>query len=160
MWAFPSVLWSFPLTATFTSFPAPRCWACAATPAFSGQLAYLEFCEGLPLPPFGTQGAPPSLLCVFFVVFAYYSIFFSFFPGWGSVCPGGCADLAQCCLWKYHVPLSSPCVLHLPKWYGCCCLAAAREPSWFLCLMWNGNVMHGLGVWRSERFASSWWFFL
>jgi hypothetical protein len=29
-----------------------------------------------PPPPFGTQGIPPSLLCVFFVVIAYYSVFF------------------------------------------------------------------------------------
>jgi hypothetical protein len=25
-----------------------------------------------------------------------------FFPGWGSVCPGGYADLAQGCLWEYR----------------------------------------------------------
>jgi hypothetical protein len=28
--------------------------------------------------------------------------------GWGSVCPGGCADLAQGRLWGTRVPLSSP----------------------------------------------------
>jgi hypothetical protein len=39
---------------------------------------------------------------------------FSFFPGWRSFCPGGYAVLAQGCLWKYCVPLSSPCP-HLPK---------------------------------------------
>jgi hypothetical protein len=65
---------------------------------------------------FDAQGAPPSLLRVFFVVIAYYSILFSLlFSGWGSVCPGGCADLAQGCLWEYHVLLSSPCGLSLPK---------------------------------------------
>jgi hypothetical protein len=26
-WVFPSLLWSFPPTATFTSLPAPDCWA-------------------------------------------------------------------------------------------------------------------------------------
>jgi hypothetical protein len=26
-WVFPPLLWSFPLTATFTSFPAPDYWA-------------------------------------------------------------------------------------------------------------------------------------
>jgi hypothetical protein len=31
------LLWSFPHTTTFTSFPAPCCWACAAASAFSGQ---------------------------------------------------------------------------------------------------------------------------
>jgi hypothetical protein len=41
-WVFPPLLWSFPPTATFTSFPTPDCWVCAATPAFSGQLVYLQ----------------------------------------------------------------------------------------------------------------------
>jgi hypothetical protein len=59
---------------------------------------------------------------------------FSFFPGWGSVCPGGYADLAQGCLWEYHLSLSSPCGLRLPKQSGCWCLVAARGPSWFVCL--------------------------
>jgi hypothetical protein len=59
----------------------------------------------------------------------------------------------------YCVPLSSPGGLHLPKQSRCWCLLA-WEPSWFLCLMWSGDAMHGLGVWRSQCFASSWWFFL
>jgi hypothetical protein len=93
---------------------------------------------------FGTQGTPPSLLRVFFVVIAYYSVSL-FFPGWGSVCPGGYADLAQGCLWEYRVPLSSPCGLHLPKPSGHSRLAAVWEPSWFLHFMWSGNATHGLG---------------
>jgi hypothetical protein len=60
-------------------------------------------CEGFPLPPFGTQGALPSFLRVFFIVIAYYSVSL-FYPGWRSVCPGGYADLSQGCLWEYHVP--------------------------------------------------------
>jgi hypothetical protein len=32
-WVSPPLLCSFPPTATFTSFPAPVCWACAAPPA-------------------------------------------------------------------------------------------------------------------------------
>jgi hypothetical protein len=77
-WVFPPLLWSFPPTAAFTSFPAPGCSACAAAPAFCGWLVYLQFCEGLPLPHFGSQGALPSLLHVFFVVIAYFSVFFLF----------------------------------------------------------------------------------
>jgi hypothetical protein len=57
--------------------------------------------EGFPLPPFSTQGALPSLLRVFFVVIAYYPVFFPFLPGWGSVCPGGYADVAQGYLWEF-----------------------------------------------------------
>jgi hypothetical protein len=74
---------------------------------------------------FCAQGAPPSLLRVFFVVIAYYSVSL-FFPGWGSVCPGGYADLAQDCLWEYHVPLSSLCGPRLPRMSERWCLAAAR----------------------------------
>jgi hypothetical protein len=32
-WVFPHLLWSFPPTAAFTSFPAPDCWVCAVDPA-------------------------------------------------------------------------------------------------------------------------------
>jgi hypothetical protein len=39
------------------------------------------------------------------------------------------------------------------------CLAA-WEPSWFLHLTWSGDAMLRLGVWRSQSFASFWWFFL
>jgi hypothetical protein len=144
----------------FYKLSSPGCCACAAVPAFSGQLVYLQFREGLPSPPFGAQGALPSLLHVFFVVVAYYSVFFfSFFPGCGSVCPWGCADLAQGCLWEYHMLLSSPCGLRLPKRSGCC-HQAAWEPSWFLHLTWSGDAMRRLRVWRSQSFASSRWFFL
>jgi hypothetical protein len=37
---------------------------------------------------FGAQCTPPSLLRVFIVLVAYYSVSL-FFPGWVSVCPGG-----------------------------------------------------------------------
>jgi hypothetical protein len=114
------------------------------------------------LPPlFGTQGTPTSFLRVFFVVIAYYSVFFFlFFPGWGSVCPGGYADLAQGCLGEYCAPLSSPCSLRLVKPSGCCHVVVAQEPSWFLRLTWSEDAMHRLEVWRRQSFASSWWFFL
>jgi hypothetical protein len=74
-----------------------------------GQIVYLQFHEGLPLPRFGAQDALPSLLCVFFVTVAYYSVFF-FFPWVESVCPGGYADLAQGCLWDMMFSSS----IHLP----------------------------------------------
>jgi hypothetical protein len=71
-WAFPPLLWSFPLTAAFTSFPALGCWT-DATPALFCQLVYLEFHGVLPLSPFSTQGSLLSLLHVFFVV-VYYAV--------------------------------------------------------------------------------------
>jgi hypothetical protein len=66
-WVFPALLWSFPPAATFTIFPAPGCWACTIAPAFSSWLV-----RDFPSPLFSAQGAPPSLLHVFFVI-AYYS---------------------------------------------------------------------------------------
>jgi hypothetical protein len=65
-----------------------------------------------PHPLFSAQGAPPSLLHVFFCCLLF-RVFFLFSLGGGSVCPGCYDDLTQSCLWEYHVPLSSPSVLHL-----------------------------------------------
>jgi hypothetical protein len=111
-WAFSPLLWSFPPTTTFTSFPAPGCWAFAATLAFSGGLFIYSSVRDSPPHLISTQGAPPSLLCVFF--FCYFLLFsFSLFSEWGSFCPWGYADLAQDCLWEYHELLSSPCGLRL-----------------------------------------------
>jgi hypothetical protein len=105
----PPLLWSFPPTATFTSFPPPGCWVCATAPALSSQLV-----RDFPSSPLQFSGCPAVFAtCLFY---CYCLLFrFSFLSGWGSVCPGGYADLAQGCLWEYHVPLSSPCGPHLPK---------------------------------------------
>jgi hypothetical protein len=118
-------------------------------------------CEGFPLPP-SLALRVPCLLCYmyFLLLLVFIQFSFPFFPGWGSVCPGGYADLAQGCLWEYHVLLSSPCGLRLPKPSGRCCLVVAQEPSWFLHLTWSGNAMCRLEVWRSQSFASAQWFFL
>jgi hypothetical protein len=137
MWevGLPRLLWSFPPSTTLTSFPAP---GSGGTPAPAGaslarpSLFIYSSGKDSSTPLFGVQGAPPSLPCVFIVLIAYYSVSL-LFPGWGSVCPGGYADLAQACLWKYRVQLSSPC-LRLPKLSGRG-LLAAPGPSWFLCLM-------------------------
>jgi hypothetical protein len=88
-------------------------------------------CEGFPLPPFSTQGTPPSLLCVFFVVTSYYSDSL-FSLGGGQSVQGGYADMTQSCLWEYRIPLSSPCGPRLPKASGHCRLAVTWKPSWFL----------------------------
>jgi hypothetical protein len=48
-WVFPPLLWSFPPTTAFTSFPAPDCWACAAAPA--GLHVYLQLMWEVGLPP-------------------------------------------------------------------------------------------------------------
>jgi hypothetical protein len=76
---FPPLLWSFPPSATLTSFPAPGCWAHAPTPARAsparpGLFIYNSGKDFLP-PFFGAQYALPSLLRV---LIAYYSV--SLFP--------------------------------------------------------------------------------
>jgi hypothetical protein len=98
---------------------------CATAPAFSGPACLFTVPGGIPLSHFSIQGAPPSLLLVLIVLIAYYSVSL-FFPGWGSICPGGYAALAHGCLWEYQILLSSFCVPHLPKPSGCWCLVVAR----------------------------------
>jgi hypothetical protein len=117
-WVFPlscGVFLPLPLLQAFLLLVAGR--VLLLLPSLAGLFIYSSV-RDCPSPLFGTQGAPPSLLRVFFVVIAYYSVFFSFFPGWGPVCPGGYADLAQDCLWEYRVPLRSPCGVRLPSSLG------------------------------------------
>jgi hypothetical protein len=127
------------------------CWSCLLQPAC---------CEGFPSPPSALR-VPRPLCYVSFLLLLLITLFcFLFSLGWGSVCPGGYADLAQGCLWEYCMPLSSPCGPHLPKPSGRWRLAVAQEPSWFLHLTWSGDAMRRLEVWRCQSFASSQWFFL
>jgi hypothetical protein len=97
------LLWSFPPTATFTSIPT---------------LASLFFYSSMrdsPLPPLATR-APHPLCYMSFLLLLFIIQFF--FLGWGSVSPGGYAELAQGCSWEYHVSLISPGCLLLPSRLG------------------------------------------
>jgi hypothetical protein len=73
-WVFPLLLWSFPPTATFTSFPAPGCWVCGPTPVFSSWLFVRDF----PSPPLRLSGSPAffatSLLCCYCLLFSFFSL--------------------------------------------------------------------------------------
>jgi hypothetical protein len=84
-WVFPPLLWSFPPSATVTSFPTPSCWVHARLPLEPLQPARLVFYssgkDSLP-PIFSAQCTPPSFLCVFIVLIAYYSVSL-FSPGEG-----------------------------------------------------------------------------
>jgi hypothetical protein len=77
-WAFPPLLWSLPPTTVPRSFHAPGCQACAASPAFSSQLVYLQFHEGLPLPPHQQSGRLAFFATCLFCCCLLFS--FSFFP--------------------------------------------------------------------------------
>jgi hypothetical protein len=69
-------------------------------------------------PPHSLVLRVPHPLCYVSFLLLFFIIPFVFFPGWGSVWPGGYADLAQGCLWEYRVPLSSPGGLFLPSQLG------------------------------------------
>jgi hypothetical protein len=116
-WVFPPLLWSFPPSATLTSFPAPGCWASApaptrASPARPGLFIYSSWKES-PCPLFSAQCAPPSLLHVFIVLIAYYSVSL-FSLGGGQSVQGAmliwprlvCGSTAYCLAHLVHVFLS------------------------------------------------------
>jgi hypothetical protein len=91
--------------------------------------------EGFPLPASSALWVPHPLCYVsFLLLLLIIQFFFSFFPGWGSVCPGGYVDLAPGCLWEYRLPLSSPCGLHLPSRLGA---AIWRQPGALLVSPFN-----------------------
>jgi hypothetical protein len=128
-WVFPHLLWSFPPSTILTSFPTPGCWMRTPAPALSSQaqLVYLQFREGFPSFHLWCAGHP-TLFATCLYCFYCLLLSFSFFPQvGGSVCPGGYADVAKDCLWKYQVPLSSPCGPHLPKPSGRRQLAVAQS---------------------------------
>jgi hypothetical protein len=121
MWdmGLPPLLWSFPPTAIFTSFPAPGCWMCATAPAFSGRLVYLQFCLGFPLLLLWCSGCSALFLHVFFVVIAYYSVFFLFSLGGGQSVQGAML------IWPRVVCRSTTCCLaHLVVHVFPSCLGA------------------------------------
>jgi hypothetical protein len=100
---FPNLWWSFPQdTHCYKLSTLQGCWAGATAPAFSRWLVCLfTVLEGRAPPPLsGAQDTRPlcyvSLFSFFFsCLFIIQFIFFSFFPAWGSVCPGGYADLPR-----------------------------------------------------------------
>jgi hypothetical protein len=83
----------------------------------------------------------PSLVCT-----KHPAIFFFFFAGWESVCPGPYAGLPQEWPWEYRMLLiCSPVGLHHLKQTLNQCLVA-RLPSWFLSVMWHGEALCRLEV--------------
>jgi hypothetical protein len=103
---FPFLLWSFPPTTTFTSFPAPGCWAGATAPTFSGRLVYLQFCGGLPLPPSSALRAPhPLCYMSFLLLLLIIQFLFLFSLG------GGQPDQEALLIWPRVVCGSTACCL-------------------------------------------------
>jgi hypothetical protein len=82
-WVFPPLLWSFPPTTTFTSFPAPDCWVCATAPAFSSWIVVRDS-----PPPLFSAGAPCPLCYVFFLLLLFIIQFLFFSLGRGQSVQG------------------------------------------------------------------------
>jgi hypothetical protein len=88
-WVFPPLLWSFPPSATLTSFPTPGCWVripapAGASPARPSLFIYSSGKDSLS-PLFGAQCTPPCFPHVFIVLIAYYSVsLFSLGGGWSA----------------------------------------------------------------------------
>jgi hypothetical protein len=81
-WVFPPLLWSFPPSATLTSFPAPGCWARAPAPtrASLARLACLFTVPGrIPFPQSSALSVPHPLSCVSYL-FSLLITQFLFFP--------------------------------------------------------------------------------
>jgi hypothetical protein len=158
-WVFPPLLWCFPPTATFTSFPAPGC--CVRTspplpPEVSGLpclFMYSPWKGSLPL-IVSAQGTPPSFQRVFIALIAYYSVSL-FSPSGGQSVQGAMLLWPRLVCGSTVVPRSSP-GLRLPKPSGRRPLAAPG-PSLFLCLTWSGDSLRQLEVWRGQSYAFSQW---
>jgi hypothetical protein len=118
----PTLLWSMPhFSHCYKPSPLQAHWGRWCHSHLFWPACLFQFIRGsIPPHTHSPELRALHLLCYvssFFQLLVYYSVclfFFSFFPGWGSVCPGGYADLFQGCLWEYHVLLSSPGGLLLP----------------------------------------------
>jgi hypothetical protein len=154
-WVFPlscGVFLPLPLSQAFLLLVA----GCTPpTPAFSGQARLFIYSSvGDSPPPLRCSGCPTLFAMCLYCSYCLL-LSFSFFPEWGLVCPRGCADLAQGCLWKYCVTLSSPVVHVFPSHLG----VASGSPVALLVspfnVKWRCSVQYG-GV-EGQRFASSRW---
>jgi hypothetical protein len=128
-------------------------------PRLSGQaqLVYLQFREGFPSSSLRRSVRPTLVPACLFCSYCLLPSF-SFFPGWGSVCPGGYADLAQACLWEYR----GTAKLTLSTSSQAVWAQASGSPGALLVspLTWSRDALHQLEVWRGQHFVSFLWFSL
>jgi hypothetical protein len=122
------------MTATVTCFPCSQvlgrgCHSCLLWPACLFTV-HMRKCAP---PLFRAQGALPSLLCLFLFSFNCLFIIQVFFPGQGSVCPEGYADLSQ----------GVPHAIYLLTWWSPKQVGAGiwqhRYPLGF-------SIYHGMGM--------------
>jgi hypothetical protein len=156
----PTLQWRIPpFSHCYKSSPLQAHWR---RWCFSGWLVYLQFKWGVPLSHSLVLRVPRPLCYVSFffqlLVIIQFGFFLFFYPGGGQsvqgamlIWPRVVSGSTVCCLAHLVVCISGAgSSWHLALW----------EHSWFLCLMWSGDAMRGLGVWRSQSFASSLWCFI
>jgi hypothetical protein len=114
-----------PLLQTFLLLVAGRV-PLLPLPSLAGLFIYSSMRDFLSL-PFGAQGIPHSLLCVFFVVIAYYSVFFLFSLG------GGQSVQRAMLIWPRVVCGSTTC--HLAHLLVCFFPSSLGASIWW----WRGN---------------------
>jgi hypothetical protein len=84
-WVFPPFLWSFPPSATLTSFPAPGCWVrnpLLPEPLRPGRACLFTVPGGIPLSPSSALRVPHPL-CNVSLLFLLLITQFLFFPQMG-----------------------------------------------------------------------------
>jgi hypothetical protein len=119
-------LWSFPPTATFTSFPAPHCcWVCAAVPALSCWLVYLQVTWEVGLPPCPVE---------FFSHCHFYKLSHSWLLG---VCHLSCFLQLACCEGFPLPPLQRS---GHPALFAMCLFVVIAYYSVFFFFPWVGSV--------------------
>jgi hypothetical protein len=163
-WAFPSLLWCFPPTTTFTSFPTPCCWACATTPAFSGQLVYLQLMWEVGLPPlpwsfpptaaFKSLPAPDCWECA--AAPAFFSQLVRDFPSpalWGSGHPA----LFAMCLYCSYCLLLCCSVSLFSLGEGQSVQGAMLIWPRDVCVITTYSLAHLVRIFPSRLAAGDWW---
>jgi hypothetical protein len=123
---FPPLLWTFPPSATLASFPAPGCWVLPPSPACSVTVP-----GWIPSPSLRCSGR-----LTFFAMCLYCSrgllLSFSFFPGWGSICPGVCQSGRGL---SVGVPRTTKLTLSASSQAVWARVTGGRGPFWFLRLI-------------------------
>jgi hypothetical protein len=116
-WVFPPLLWSFPPSASLTSFPAPGCWACTPSPA-RASLAHpaclFTVLGRIPFPQSSVLIVPHPLshMSLLFLWLITQFLFFSL--GGGLSVQGAMLLWPRVVCGSTAVLLNSPCP-HLPK---------------------------------------------
>jgi hypothetical protein len=129
-WVFPPLLWSFPPSATLTSFPAPGCWARPApTRGSPARPACLFTVPGrVPFPQSSALSAPHPLSCMSYLFLSLITWFLFFSLGGGQSVQGAMLLWPRLVCGATAVLRSSPGP-RLPKPYGRRPLAAPGASS-------------------------------